>query len=110
MKLPNAEKAGIPPEKITDYLLSSTHRAGRGKAKYFSNFGFRRDAWETLRTALLNHAVDNEVSKSEESFFGKRYIIEGPLKTPDGRKPTIRTVWFVEKGEDIPRFVTAYPC
>jgi hypothetical protein len=28
---------------------------------------------------------------------------------PDGRTPTIRSVWFIETGEEVPRFVTAYP-
>lgn len=28
---------------------------------------------------------------------------------PDGRVPTVRTVWFVETGHSTPRFVTAYP-
>ncbi|MGH3976576.1 MAG: DUF6883 domain-containing protein [Pseudonocardiaceae bacterium] len=26
-----------------------------------------------------------------------------------GRTPSIRSVWFLESGQDVPRFVTAYP-
>ena len=31
------------------------------------------------------------------------------MKTPDGRAPRLRSVWFIETGADTPRFVTAYP-
>ena len=32
-----------------------------------------------------------------------------PLETPDGRDPLVLAVWFIRSGEEIPRFVTAYP-
>jgi hypothetical protein len=44
----------------------------------------------------------------EATPFGTRYVIEGILSTPDGRALLIRTVWFIETGQQIPRFVTAY--
>jgi hypothetical protein len=31
------------------------------------------------------------------------------METPDGRKPVVRSVWFIEHGSQTPRFVTAYP-
>jgi len=40
MKLPNHEKAVVPKAKITDYLLSLSHRDGCSKAKFFMLFGF----------------------------------------------------------------------
>jgi hypothetical protein len=72
-------------------------------------FGFSADSWQELATALLRHAGENEVIKVEESPFGTRYLVEGILFTPDGRKPAMRSVWFIEEGEEVPRFVTAYP-
>jgi hypothetical protein len=71
--------------------------------------GFTADAWEELVSVLLRHVAENEVAKMEDSPFGKRYIVEGELFGSGGRKAIIRSVWFVETGEDIPRFVTAYP-
>jgi hypothetical protein len=41
--------------------------------------------------------------------FGKRYVIEGIMKTADGRMPLLRSVWFIERGADTARFTTAYP-
>lgn len=109
MKLPNYEHAVISETKITGYLLSAKHRDGRSKAEFFTGLGFSSDAWEDLVKALLRHAAENEVSKIEDSPFGTRYIIEGILLAPDRSGPVVRSVWFIEKGEQIPRFVTAYP-
>lgn len=108
-KLPNREKAVIPQAKIMDYLLSVAHPHGRHKAAFFHRFGYIAESWGVLAAALLRHAAEHDVTKVEDSLFGTRYTIEGILVTPDGRMPVIRSVWFIENGEDIPRFVTAYP-
>lgn len=109
MKPPNVEAAVVSDDKITGYLLSPTHRDGRHKAAFFLGFGFTADAGQTLTAALLKHAADHEVAKVESTPFGTRYVVEGTIETPCGRMPSIRSVWFVEAGQDIPRFVTAYP-
>lgn len=87
MKLPNFEKAIVAQEKITAYLLSSSHRDGRGKSACFARFGFTPDSWQALAEALLQHAARHEMTKTEVSPFGKRYVVEGELKTACGRAP-----------------------
>lgn len=109
MKLPHADRLEIPKAKVVQYLLSSTHRAGRGKAGFFSSFGFQVSAWEVLAHALQQHARDNVVTCSEDTPFGIRHVIEGPLVAPNGRQLQVRTVWFIDEGGQAPRFVTAYP-
>lgn len=109
MKLPNADKATVASAKVLDYLLAEAHPHGRHKAAFFTRFGFSRDAWQTLAFCLVRHAGEYEVSRVEDSRFGTRYIIDGAVTAPDGRRPTIRAIWFVETGESTPRFVTAYP-
>ena len=109
MKLPNYEQVHIARAKIVDYLLSATHHSGRGKAGFFTKFGFSPDSWEVLAQALKDHAASNDVNRTEPSPFGARYIIEGELQTPVGRAAMIRAVWFLDTGENVPRFVTAYP-
>ncbi|MCX6028453.1 MAG: hypothetical protein NT169_04005 [Chloroflexi bacterium] len=109
MKLPNGDRAIVPQQKITGYLLSFNHRDGRSKAAFFSRFGFSADAWQGLAKALRQHAVDHEVSRVEDSPFGTRYVVEGVIITPDQRDPVIRSIWFIETDNEIPRFVTAYP-
>ena len=109
MRLPNVADAQTPRPKIVDYLLSLTHRDGRGKALFFRAFGFAPEDWQTLATALRRHATENDVAKIEATPFGTRYVVEGRLHAPDGRTPSVRSVWFVEQAETIPRLVTAYP-
>jgi len=62
-----------------------------------------------LAEALRLHAATHELGRVEESPFGTRYVVEGPLVTPDGRNPPVRSVWFIEAGEDTPQLVTVYP-
>lgn len=109
MKLPNNEKAVIPQRKIVDYLLSSSHRDGHGKAKFFTQHGFSIEAWEELAQALRRHAANHEIAKMENSPFGTRYVIEGAILTPEGRSPLLRSVWFIATDETIPQFATASP-
>lgn len=109
MKLPNADRAVVPKAKVTDYLLSRSHRDGRNKARVFTAYGFSAAEWERLARELQRHARDHEVAKREESRFGTRYTVEGPMTAPDGRTLAIRSVWFMETDNAIPRFVTAYP-
>jgi len=109
MNLPNRDKAVVPQKKVVGYLLSSSHRDGRGKAKFFTQFDFSVEAWEELAQALRQHTVDHEIAKLEESPFVTRYVIQGRIIAPDGRTPLIRSVWFIPAGETISQFVTAYP-
>jgi uncharacterized protein DUF6883 len=109
MKVPNVEWAVVTQEKVIDYLLSDTHRDGRHKAAFFKRFGYTIQEWERLASALREHAVEHDVTRVDGSPYGQRYVIEGSIRSPVGRHPFIRSIWFIEAGEDRPRFVTAYP-
>jgi hypothetical protein len=52
VKLPNAEDAVILAEKLTDYLLSSSHPVGRFKAGFFRSLGYEADDWHQLEADL----------------------------------------------------------
>ena len=56
------------------------------------------------------HVRTNAVAHAEVSPYGTKYCVEGPLRSPDGRNPSVSTVWVVLDGDTIPRFVTAFPC
>lgn len=99
----------IPHRKITHYLLSDTHPSGRFKARFFKKFGFNSDAPEVLEHALGLHAHAQPIETIEATPFGTRYTVRGPFRTPDGRNPTIVSVWIVEEGTTAARFVTAFP-
>lgn len=91
------------------YLLSFSHPDGKSKAVFFSSFGFSASRWEELALALRQHAAMNDVTEVESTAYGTKYVVEGPLLTPDGRNPEVRVVWFIERGDTTAHLVTAYP-
>jgi len=109
MQLPNRDKAYIPPQKLTDYLLSGTHSVGGAKARFFRSLGFNETTVEQLKQALLKIAFTGQVKEREISPYGVKYVVDGILETPRGDTVFIRTIWIVETGYENPRFVTAYP-
>ena len=109
MKLPNAEQATVPERKVTLYLLNPAHPAGGSKAAFFLRFGFAAVEWQVLSAALLRHARENEVTETEDTPHGIRYVVEGPMRAPDGTSLNIRSAWYIDPGSDAPRFVTAHP-
>jgi hypothetical protein len=106
MNLPNADRAYIVREKVI-YLL--TTQAKNDKSGYFKAFGFSRENWETLHAALLVQAEQGIVAKYTKEFDYEKYEVVGALPTPDGRNPTIKSVWYIDGGRDYPRFITANP-
>ena len=109
MNLPRASEALVERQKLLGYLLSTTHPEGRPKAELFARFGFTADNWELLQEALRRHGAGNAVVQEIGSVHGVRYIVEGPLDSPSGGAPMMRTVWILEGGTGAPRLVTAYP-
>lgn len=109
MKLPNREKAYIPSGKLTAYLLSETHSVGKSKARLFRSAGYNETNATLLKEGLLTIAYTKDVLDTQSSEHGVKYVIEGMLQTPTGVTLSIRTIWIIDKGQDRPRFVTAYP-
>jgi hypothetical protein len=105
MRLPKADEAIIELEKVTSCLLNPVHRYGASKARFFQAFGLA----EQLRSALHEHAKENEVIRTRDMGFGRRYEVHGRLNCPDGRRPLVRSVWQIEEGDIAPRLITAYP-
>ena len=83
--------------------------ARRREGDFFEAIGFSAREPESLRDALLGHARRQEVSRTLKTPFGVKYVLDGPLKSPNGRDPETRSVWIVETGGDRPRFLTAFP-
>jgi hypothetical protein len=107
--LPNAEQAIVSPEKVRDYLLSSDHRIDRSEARFFGALGFTQDAWPRLRDALLALALEGTAEPGGTTIFGQKYTVRGIVQGPAGRSAMVVSAWIVLLGDDVPRFVTAYP-
>jgi hypothetical protein len=109
MRLPNAEKAYIPPRKLLDYLLSPSHPVGGSKARFFRSAGFDDANVSLLEQGMIEIARSEEVTETEQTTHGTKYAVEGMLQTPARGLKRIRTLWIIDAGGDSPRFVTAYP-
>lgn len=107
-KLPNAEAAWVPREKVTVYLLSEEHPAGASKARFFRRQGYSRSAPERLAADLQALASTGVVVARSCSSHGEKYVVDGLLDTPTGNRLAVRTVWIVE-ADSPARLVTAYP-
>jgi hypothetical protein len=108
-RLSEVSELVVDETKITGYLLSDAHPQGRYKSAFFRGFGFAPRRWTELRDSLRQHARSHEVSGAQDTPFGTRYTVDGPLNCPDGRAPLVRSVWFKATGERTVRLVTAYP-
>jgi hypothetical protein len=109
MKLPFTNEAEVPRAKVALYLLNPNHRSGKSKARFFFGHGFNPECWEELAEALRRHALEHEVARQKTTPLGIRFVVEGTMPMPDGRVAKIRSVWFIESGEGLPRLATAYP-
>jgi hypothetical protein len=108
MKIGELGQLVVPEQKVRQYLLSPTHPRGKHKAAFFRAFGFRSDQWRVLAEALeaMAHACD--VHQVVPFLYGTKYIVRGPLASPDGRNPWIQAVWSVKAGSAEVRLITAY--
>lgn len=106
--LPGAEHAIIEPRKLRDYLLSPLHPIGRHKARFFMRLGFTQESWAQLASELQRIATQGE-KEEEASTYGVKRRVGGKLRGPNGDRADVVTVWITLVGEEVPRFVTAYP-
>ena len=109
MRLPNHEQAQIPPEKLSDYLLSLAHPVGHSKAVFFRALGYDETNIEQFAKDLLGIAQSEEVRDTIQTGYGVKYVIAGKLTAPSGQTAAVLTVWIVDDEQTAPRFVTAYP-
>jgi hypothetical protein len=109
VKLNLANEAEVPKAKIVLYLLNQEHRRGKSKARFFVSRGFDVEHWQNMASVLRRHAAENEIVKEETTPLGVRTVVEGAMAMPNGTLAEVRSIWFIECGERIPRFVTAYP-
>lgn len=107
-KLPNAERAVVPIEKLRDYSLNRAHEKGKHKARVFhAALGFTETDAGRLRLMILEAAQREEATKGESLFYGQMYRVDFEVQMLE-RAATIRTTWIVREGEDFPRMVSCF--
>jgi hypothetical protein len=108
MGLPNGERAGIDPRKLTEYCLSTTHPVGKHKAALFrAVLGLTAADADDLRARLLDAAKTGQAVEGPADEFGQRWVVDFEMTTAAG-SATIRSAWIVRAGEDFPRLSTCY--
>jgi hypothetical protein len=106
--LQNARIAVIERAKLIRYCLAPRHEDGRHKARVFkAALGFDQanadDLISTIRTGIMTH----EAEYLGETAHGFLWRVDMPIAGP-GDTATVRTGWIYEKGQDVPRLITAY--
>jgi len=109
MKLPSAGVAIIALEKLRDYLLSLEGEDGRSQAIFFGGLGYTRDGWVTLEAGPRSQIRPQDAEELTPSRFGRKFAIRASLVGPSGIVTGVATIWIIQFGEEVPRFVTAYP-
>jgi len=107
--IPNARRATIAAEKLTAYLLNPSHKRGGAKARLLLSLGYQMDAPEALESDLRIQHLPLDPTRTSENPFGVAYEIEGPISTPSGRIVRFVSIWQIDTGSDVPRFITMYP-
>ncbi|MCX7110258.1 MAG: hypothetical protein NTX45_09035 [Proteobacteria bacterium] len=108
MKFPNSEHALIPPEKISGYLLSPDHPTGKFKAAFFHSQGYSQVHWKRLENDIRS-ILENDAIYGERTEYGQKFEVKGKITGPVGKPFLLVTVWIILNGEDVPRFITAFP-
>ena len=110
MLLPDADAAVVDAVKMVDYLLNASHPDNGGKAAFFAGWGFTPDEPWLLERAIRGMIAVVEVAQTTASPYGVKHVVDGPLASPRGVTPLVRTVWIVDGASGTtPRLVTAYP-
>jgi hypothetical protein len=62
-----------------------------------------------LESDLRAQHLSLDVTSTHKNAYGIVYEIEGPIKTPSGSSVRFCSVWQIDTGTDVPRFITMYP-
>ena len=73
------------------------------------SLGYRADAPQALESDLRTQHLSFDVTRTSENAYGVVYEIEAPIKTPGGKTVRFCSIWQVDTGTDVPRFITMYP-
>ena len=75
-QLPGAPNATANDVKVRDYLLNPDNQQNGGKARQFTQYGFKRSQWTLLAAALKAHPVDNQVVAVTATVHGVKYVVQ----------------------------------
>jgi hypothetical protein len=105
MKLPG--DAIIAMRKMTEYLLR--WRPEDDKSAFLAQAGYTIGTADRLATDIREQLLPLEAELIEETEYGPKYLIRGPLAGPNGRALRVVSIWMTEDATGETKFVTLYP-
>ena len=107
-RLPNSINASTIQEKIQGYFLNSNHPVGKHKARVLNSvLGYHYENWQELSDKLFDLAQTSTVTKESITEYGIKYKVPIEIIGKKGKSMVLDTVWQVDKGSNVPRFITA---
>lgn len=70
---------------------------------------FIQEEWRRLEADLRSQHLTKEARPVVTSRYGQKYEVRAALVGSAGRSAQVVSAWVVLAGDDVPRFVTAYP-
>jgi hypothetical protein len=90
-------------------VLNPSHKRGGAKARLLLSLGYRTDAPDALESDLRAQHLSLNATRTAQNPYGVAYEIEGPITTPSGRIVRFCSIWQIDTGSEVPRFITMYP-
>ncbi len=107
-RMPNAISASTAQEKIKGYLLNSNHSVGKDKARVINSvLGYHQENWNILSDKVFDAVQTAEIDKIADTEYGIRYTVPVRITGEKGKSMVLNTVWQVDNGSNIPRFITS---
>ncbi|MFQ3598322.1 MAG: DUF6883 domain-containing protein [Chloroherpetonaceae bacterium] len=108
VRLPNGEKAVIPPSKVEGYALNFQHETGKHKAiRFKSVLGIELHNSDILYEALRDAARSGNAELLLTSNYGDIFRIDFVLTTSHGNA-IVRSGWLVDKETSLPKLTTVF--
>jgi hypothetical protein len=108
MRLPNAEAARIPTDKLVRYVLDETHPRGRHKARVFaSGLAITARDWRYLHDQILAALPSADLRATRITPFGVAYEVVLTIDGLNGASAPVVTTWIIQ-GAGPPRLTSAW--
>lgn len=108
MRLPGAERARIPTDKLVRYALDPTHPRGRHKARVFASaLGIHNQDWRYLHDQILEALTDAPVRSTRITPFGVAYEVVVSIDGLNGATLPVVTTWIIESSNP-PRLTSTW--
>lgn len=108
VRLPNAQQARIPTDKLVRYALDPGHERGRHKARVFASaLGITAADWRYLHDAILAALPEATVRSTRITPFGVTYEVVVMVDGLNGATLPVVTTWIIE-GDGPPRLASTW--